>query len=165
MFKLIYYFFVILIIGITILVLLSAFLGENNFKFLVVKSGSMEPSIKMGSLVMIKREKEYTLGDVITFSNPKKPQELITHRIVNIEKLNSQKFYTTKGDANGEPDPKKVAKREVRGKVLFSVPYLGYLVDFVKKPLGFVLVVIVPAVLIILDETRNIFREIKIKRI
>ena len=110
---------------------------------------------------MVKPAKDYKIGDIITFKNPKKPKELISHRIVNIENSENKIFYTTKGDANEDPDTEKVAKDEVFGKVLFSVPYLGYAVDFAKKPIGFALIIIIPAAVVIFDEAKNIWQEIK----
>jgi len=58
-----------------------------------------------------------------------------------------------------------VSKSEIIGKVLFSVPYLGYAVDFAKKPLGFALIILVPAAIIIGDEIKKIFGEVKKKKI
>ena len=76
----------------------------------------------------------------------------------------SQPRYITKGDANNAPDQEEITKREIIGKVLFSVPYLGYAVDFAKKPLGFSLIIIIPASIIIFDEIKKIFGEIKKKK-
>lgn len=161
LFKTIYYIFITFIAVIALLLIISVFPITGNFKVLVVQSGSMEPAIKMGGLVMIKPVADYKINDVITFTNPKKPQELTSHRIVNLEVIDGKTFYATKGDANENPDTRKVAKDEVVGKVLFDVPFVGYAVDFAKKPLGFALLIIVPAVLVIIDEVKNIFREVK----
>jgi len=51
------------------------------------------------------------------------------------------------------------------GKVLFSVPFVGYAVDFAKKPMGFALIIVVPAAIIIYDEIKKIIQELKIKRL
>ena len=164
LFKIIYYLFFAFVIVIGILLIVSVFPITGNFKFLIVQSGSMEPTIKLGSVLMVKPAKDYKIGDIITFKNPKKPKELISHRIVNIENSENKIFYTTKGDANEDPDTEKVAKDEVFGKVLFSVPYLGYAVDFAKKPIGFALIIIIPAAVVIFDEAKNIWQEIKKKK-
>ncbi|GAH60569.1 unnamed protein product, partial [marine sediment metagenome] len=87
-----------------------------------------------------------------------------THRVYDIKVVEGEPYYITKGDANNTPDQKEVYEREIIGKVLFDVPYLGYAVDFAKKPLGFALIILVPAGIIILDEMRKIVREIKRKR-
>jgi hypothetical protein len=54
-----------------------------------------------------------------------------------------------------------VAPRNILGKVLFSIPYFGYIVDFARKPVGFALIIGIPALLIIGDELRKIFVETK----
>jgi signal peptidase len=73
--------------------------------------------------------------------------------------------YITKGDANNAPDQKVVLKKEILGKVLLDIPYLGYAVDFIKKPLGFALIILIPAGIIISDEIKKIFKEIKKNKI
>jgi len=69
-------------------------------------------------------------------------------------------FYTVKGDANEEADAEKVPRENVIGKVLFSIPFLGYTLDFAKKPVGFLLLIWVPAIMIIWEEIRTIKNEI-----
>ena len=83
-----------------------------------------------------------------------------THRIFEIKENNGQKIFITKGDANNSPDMKEVLANEVKGKVLFSLPYIGYAVDFAKKPFGFMLIIIIPAAAIISDEIRKIKAEV-----
>ena len=159
--KIIYYVFVAFLTVIALLLIVSVFPIPGNYKVMTVLSGSMEPAIKMGSVVVIKPQEEYKVGDVITFGSYSKTKPPITHRIYQIKEVNGKKVYITKGDANNAPDQKEVAKRDVVGKVLFSVPYLGYAVDFAKKPVGFMLIVIIPAIIIIYDEVKNIWQEIK----
>lgn len=133
----------------------------GNIEVKIVQSGSMEPAIKTGALSVIKPSSRYSVGDVIMFGPDTKTQVPTTHRIVADEVRSGVFYYTTKGDANEDPDPQAVAQSEVIGKVLFSIPYLGYLLDFAKKPVGFALLVGVPAVLVIFGELEKIWREIK----
>ena len=72
-------------------------------------------------------KEELTIGDVIVYSNER---GFTIHRIV---KLNENSLIT-KGDANNAPDQKEIPKKEIIGKVLVSVPFVGYAVDFAKKP-------------------------------
>ncbi|MCH7604785.1 signal peptidase I [Patescibacteria group bacterium] len=139
----------------------SVFPITGNFQLLVVQSGSMEPSIKTGGLVVIKPAAEYNVGDVITFGTGTRKETAITHRIYEKEVDNGRISYVTKGDANDSSDSNKVLKEDVIGKVLFSVPFFGYVVDFAKKPMGFALIIGVPATLIIGDEVRKISTEVK----
>ena len=133
----------------------------GNVKLKIVQSGSMEPAILTGSVVIIKPSPVYEVGEVITFGADTKTQVPTTHRVVSIQGEGAQTQYQVKGDSNEEADPELVKGREVIGKVLFAVPYAGYLLDFAKKPLGFALLVGVPAVLVILGELGKIWGEVR----
>lgn len=159
-FKTIYYLILAVIAVVAVFLILSVVPIKGGYKTLVVLSGSMEPKIHTGSIVAIKPEKEYNVGDVITFGENTKTKAPTTHRIFEIKDDNGTKTYTTKGDANNAPDQKPVTQSEIIGKVLFSVPYVGYGVAATQKPIGFMLIIIVPAVIIIYDEALNIKKEI-----
>ena len=160
-FKIIYYIFLAFIVLIALLLVVSVFPITGNYKLMIVQSGSMEPTIKMGSVVMVKPTQDYKTGDIISFGKYSRIKAPTTHRIHDIRVVDSQPRYITKGDANNAPDQEEITKREIIGKVLFSVPYLGYAVDFAKRPLGFSLIIIVPAAIIIIDEIKNIYKEVK----
>jgi len=149
------------IIAVAILILISVFPVTGNHKILVVKSGSMEPHIKTGSVVFVSPRKEYNIGDVITFAGRGNTESSTTHRIADIEDANGNKSFITKGDANNANDTNTVSSENVIGKVLFSVPYFGYAVAAAKQPLGFALLIIVPAALIIIEEVGKIRKELR----
>ena len=155
--KIVYYAFLGFLGIIALAIISTLFPIPGNFQVLVVQSGSMEPDIPTGSVVIIKPTTEYGIGDVITFGPVSRVKPPTTHRIVEAQ----GETYKTKGDANNNIDPQAVEKRHVLGKVLFDVPYLGYILDFARQPLGFALIIGVPAVLIIGDEIRKIFVETK----
>lgn len=162
--KIIYYSFLGLITIVAILLIVSVLPITGDIKFLVVESGSMEPSIKMGSVVVVKPEQDYKKGDVITFYSPPGAKVPTTHRVYGTEMVSGQIEYITKGDANDTPDRESVKKKYILGKVLIAIPYLGYGVAFVKKPIGFLLVILVPTFIIIFGEIKNIYAEIKKKQ-
>lgn len=114
---------------------------------------------------MVKPMEDYKIDDVISFGEVTRTESPTTHRIYDMKVTEGKISYITKGDANNNPDQKEVPKNEVIGKVLFSVPFVGYAVDFAKKPIGFALIIIVPAAIIIGDEIRKIFGEVKKKKI
>jgi signal peptidase I len=148
-----------LVIVFSLLIILSS-LNIGGFKMYVVKSGSMEPKIHTGSVVFDKGQKDYGVGDIITFklANSK---DTVTHRIFEVKPdAKNQIFYQVKGDANNSPDPELVAQNNVIGKTNFSIPLLGYLVGFVKSLPGLVILIIIPAVIIVYDEVTNIHTEI-----
>lgn len=154
---------VVIFLAIAGLLLLSRFSVPGlNFQVLVVQSGSMEPAIKTGSVVFVTPNNLYVEGDIITFRRGLSRLEVpITHRIAAVEVIEGELVYTVKGDANEYADTEKVLAGEVLGKVKFHIPYLGILIDSAKTPLGFVGLIILPALLIIGDEVRKIWHEIK----
>jgi signal peptidase I len=102
-----------------------------------VLSGSMEPSLPVGSVAITERVRTSSLevGDVITFREPDDPAQLVTHRIVSITKEDGRLRYETKGDANDAKDPWKVTLRGHHSYlVIADVPYLGYVVTTVRHP-------------------------------
>ena len=160
-FNTIYYIVLGAIIFVALLLIISTFPITGNIKTLSVLSGSMEPTIHTGSVVVIKPESNYKIGDVITFGKNTKTDIPTTHRIAEMKIVSGEAVYKTKGDANNTEDSTETPQKEVIGKVLFSIPYLGYIVDFVKKPIGLMLVIVIPAVIVIYDELRKIGKEVK----
>ncbi|MCK5081214.1 MAG: signal peptidase I [Candidatus Moranbacteria bacterium] len=159
LFRFIYYIFIICLIGVAVILFLSAY-PKGKYKSFIVLSGSMEPAIKTGSVVLVHESDNYQIGDVITFGEASKTKTPTTHRIVDINRDGDEEKYITKGDSNNAEDNKQISKDEVIGKVLFSVPYVGYAVSAAQKPVGFVLIIVVPAVIIIYDEILNIKKEV-----
>ncbi len=159
-FKIIYYLILAAIAVVALFLIFSVVPIKGGYKTLVVLSGSMEPKIKMGSVAAVKPVKEYEVGDMITFGENTKTKTPTTHRIYEIKEADGVKSYITKGDANNAPDQKPVSEKEILGKVLFSVPYIGYAVNAAQKPIGFMLIVVVPAVIIIYEEVKKIQIEI-----
>lgn len=156
-----YYVFVAIVLFVAVIILASILPIPGKLEIKIVKSGSMEPTIKTGALVVIKPESSYKIGDVITFGKDTKTEVPTTHRIVADRVENGMLIYTTKGDANEDKDTKEIKKDEIIGKNIFSVPYLGYIMDFAKQPLGFALLVGLPALYIVYDEVTKILVEIK----
>ena len=162
-FKYIYYVLLGFIVLIALLLVFSTIPIPGNFKTMIVLGGSMEPAIKMGSIVIVKPAEDYKIGDIITFQR-RGEAEMTTHRIMDIRVEGGKPVYTTQGDANNAPDMREVKENEVIGKALFSIPYLGYAVDFAQRPIGFAIIIIVPAVMIIGDEIKKIIKEVKKKK-
>jgi len=158
-FKTVYYLILAAVAIVALFLIFSVVPVKGGYKTLVVLSGSMEPKIHVGSVVAVKPVGEYKVGDVITFGENTKTKTPTTHRIAEVKEDGGVKSYITKGDANNAPDQKPVAQGEILGKVLFSVPYVGYAVNAAQKPVGFMLIVIVPAVIIIYEEIRSIKKE------
>ena len=132
---------------------------SKTYRAYIVQSGSMAPALPVGSVVITKSEQAYGKGDIVTFSHDGKTQT--THRINAVEFEGSEPVFTTKGDANEERDTTEISHQKVIGKVLVSVPYLGYAVEAAKRPYGFLAIIVIPALIVIYDEGVKIFKEVK----
>lgn len=105
------------------LLLLVSFFSTGT-KATIVRSGSMEPAIKTGSMVIIVPQEEYGVGDVIDFISPRIGHNI--HRIIYVVEDKGTTYFVTKGDALEFPDNYRVPSQEVKGKVVADFPYLGY---------------------------------------
>jgi len=159
--KIVYYTFGVFVVVVTLLLIGSALPIPGNYKIFSVRSGSMVPAIKQGSVIIVKPVSKYKVGDVITYGAWGKTKDPITHRIYDIKITEGEPVYIVKGDANDDPDPRGVAQEGIIGKVFFSVPYIGYVLVAVQKPIGFAVIIIVPALAIMYDEVRKILKEVK----
>ena len=164
-FKIVTKIFYAVIFLVIALLLFALFPIKGNYQIKIVKSGSMEPSIRVGSIVVIKPSTNYTVGDVVTFGKDTKTDIPTTHRIISSRAQNGVIMFTTKGDANEDNDTTEIKQNDVHGKVLFDVPFFGYIIDLARKPLGFAVLIILPAIIVIYDEGMKIFREIKKMRL
>lgn len=143
-------------------------------RVLVVKSGSMTPAINVGSLIFISPENsiiapiaaeipKYFPQDIVMFKKAGS-SNFITHRIINWYEKNGAVFYKTKGDANNTADSDLISQNNVFGKVAFSIPYIGYAVDFARMPYGYFLLIILPCMYIIFSQIMVLFSEFDRKK-
>lgn len=121
-----------------------------------VLSGSMSPTYPVGSLLVVGQidASDVRAGMPIVFEDPLEPGRLVTHRVVGPVPEDASAFRT-RGDANAAIDPAAVPARLVRGRVLWSVSVLGGVLDWLKWPNGFILLVGVPGALLALSEARR----------
>uniref|UniRef100_UPI003AB12C01 signal peptidase I n=1 Tax=Allofournierella sp. TaxID=1940256 RepID=UPI003AB12C01 len=128
-----------------------------GFKPFIVLSGSMEPNIMTGDLV-ITREVDpagLQVGDVIAF---REGQSVITHRIIETQQVDGQRQFVTKGDNNNTQDSRLVPYSAVEGKYLMRISSLGDFAMFLQTPVGLILFVGVPLIgFIIYDILRRKF--------
>lgn len=94
----------------------------------VVLSGSMEPALSVGDLLIFTEEESYEVGDVVVYQSGRTP---VVHRIIALD----AEMVTTQGDANNTADePFEV--QLIKGKVVTVVPLVGHLIWALKTPLG-----------------------------
>lgn len=132
--------------------------GQNKkdlFSAYTIVSPSMVPAINVLDVVVnmrVNNPEDLEKGDIITFisTDYRYSGVLVTHRIVNIDKTSSGEYlYTTKGDNNNTQDSSRISFDEIYGKVLFRIPKIGYIQYYLSSILGWVAIIIVPAVMII----------------
>ena len=132
-----------------------------NWHVNAVLTGSMEPAIKVGSLVVTRpvEPEEVAFGDIIVFRPVSVGENMITHRVISIGQSSSL-YFETKGDANDKPDPFTVPAQNLIGKICFVAPYWGFFTEFLKTPIGFLLAVVIPGVVIVTSYILAILRAI-----
>ena len=131
----------------------------------IVQSGSMEPAITTGSVVIIQDRERYEVGDIITFGGDQSPDGLpTTHRIIEDRLQDGELVFITQGDANDSPDVEPIRPEGIRGTVIFDIPILGFILDFARQPLGFALLIGIPAAFIVFEESSNIYHMLRSKR-
>lgn len=101
----------------------------------VVLSGSMEPKIAVGDLILIREADSYAVGDIVVYQSG---TISVVHRIVSID----GETVTTRGDANNSDD-KPFPVSEIKGEVFGIIPLLGYLVWMLKSPIGIIVTIAV----------------------
>ncbi len=119
----------------------------------VVITGSMEPSIQAGSIIIVKKEQQYYPGDIITF---KKGMADITHRIISSEVIQNKPYYQTKGDVNTAIDTSYVSRDLVSGKMILHIPLAGKFVLFLKTVPGLFLCIIFPGIMFLITEFSDV---------
>ncbi|HHT15495.1 MAG TPA: signal peptidase I [Clostridiales bacterium] len=127
------------------------FLGYKPF---IVLSGSMEPTISEGDLILtcaLKEGQTLQKDDIIAYRYGQ--ESVITHRIVEVQQGEHGPVYITQGDNNNAVDRDPVTPPMVEGIYLYRVAGLGRVAMFLQTPLGLVLVVGGPFLLYLLADT------------
>ena len=112
----------------------------------VVLSGSMEPALSVGDLLIVREAPAYHPGDVVVYQSGRMP---VVHRILSMD----GEFAVTQGDANNAPD-EPVALSAIKGRVVLSVPLVGYAFLALKTPVG-IIVAVAAAVLLVEGSFRS----------
>ncbi len=139
------------------------------FNLYTIVSPSMEPNIKVYDVILVKRvknESDLKIGDVITFHTNvyNTGGYTVTHRIYDIIKAEDGTKYITKGDNNQRPDDGEISFKDIVGKEQFKIAGLGRIQFFVSSKLGWLFVILIPAMGIILTDIIKLKRIIKIKK-
>jgi signal peptidase I len=128
---------------------------------LTVMSGSMEPAIHTGDVVVSRQvhPDEVRRGDIVSFRDPERGGLLVTHRVRTITRKGDKFTFVTKGDANNSSERWRVAKTERIGHTMFRLPALGRGLAFAHTRKGIVLLVMIPLALMGILEIASIWRD------
>jgi signal peptidase len=124
-----------------------------------VMSGSMEPAISTGDVVVERRIRpsQARAGDIVTF-NYSPRHELITHRVRSVRTRGAVASFVTQGDANTGMEHWSVKADGTIGRVVYRVPRVGYALVWMRHPVARLLLVVLPAILLGLLELVRIWR-------
>ena len=139
-----------------LLIVLPRALGLET---LVIATGSMTPAFNAGDIALVDERVEpgdIQLGNVITYFGPE--GVVTTHRVVTIRYQDGQPTFLTKGDGNNSPDDYIVPADALIARAEVRLPYLGWVVEFIKRREVVMAAVLVPAILIVLNELVNVGR-------
>ena len=131
-----------------------------GYKPVAVYSGSMVPTLRVGSLAVDRSvpSASVRVGDVITFADPYVHGRLVTHRVVRIFHTHRGLAYRTKGDANATRDPWTIRLAGRVGRTSFSVPYAGYALWYLHTREVRTGLILVAALLLLTWMLRRIWR-------
>jgi signal peptidase I len=158
----------LLMLSLAIVVISSKASGGSpsimGYELKTVLSGSMEPTFQTGSIIAIKPTsdagKSYKKDDVIIFKEA--DDKIVTHRIVEVKEANGKISYITKGDNNNANDLNPVLSQNVIGQYTdFTIPYVGYLLDYANSKAGAALLLIIPGVILLIYSGISIFGAIR----
>lgn len=133
------------------------------FSVYTIVSPSMTPLIKVYDVIVnlkVDNPSDLKVGDIITFKSTSALtyDMTITHRIDDVQIVNGEYQYTTKGDANNISDMSPALYKNVIGKARLKLPGLGKVQMFVASKFGWFLAVIVPALLILMSDITKLYR-------
>ncbi len=131
-----------------------------GIKTYVIVSGSMMPNLNIGDIAIIKEEKTENLkkGDIISFRRGKL---VITHRIENVIITDGNREYVTKGDNNNVQDNEMVKEKEIEGKLIAKIPYLGKLTLILKNETVIIMFFIIYYIYLVKNHQLNKKKEIR----
>jgi len=128
-----------------------------GYSYSIIVSGSMEPTQNINDLIITKEKNIYEVNDIITFKSGNK---FVTHRIIEA----TDDGFITKGDANNVADTKIVTNEEIEGSIVFVIPKAGVLIEWVRSPLGVMIMVIVIIMLVTVPYLTRKYKENKERR-
>jgi signal peptidase I len=105
--------------------------GMLGFRPSIISSGSMTPALQVGDIIITIEASpdDIKIGDIIQYSGE---NEIIAHRVVDIQKEGNTRFFITQGDNNNVPDQNPVHPSQIVGKLVLTIPKLGWVSIAIK---------------------------------
>ena len=123
-----------------------------GIKTYVIISGSMEPNLNIGDIVIAKETNEIQENDIICF---RQGQGVVTHRVAEKTEIEGKVEYKTKGDNNNVEDSGTITDSVIEGKVIGKIPYAGNITMLLQKKAIIVLLIIALYVYLIFTNGRK----------
>jgi signal peptidase I len=141
----------ILGIGIVIVTLLLIPLipvVDQWYQLVIVKSGSMEPWLPVGSVAIYQAKNDYDPGEIIAYHQGDGDEiKLIIHRLTKKQTQDHQTTYFTQGDATQYLSPKPIFAGQIKGKVIGVIPRLGFVLSWIKSKAGIAVLMLLSLIL------------------
>lgn len=140
-----------------------------KFSIYTIVSPSMVPTINVYDMIVnfkVDSPAEVSNGDIITFNSTSNISNglTITHRVQDVQIVNGEYEYVTKGDNNSVADPSPASYKNIIGKTAFRLKGLGKVQKFVSSVYGYLLIITIPALLIIIKNIYNIIKYKNVKK-
>lgn len=121
--------FIVAALAALVLVVVPMATGSQTY---TVLTNSMAPKYAPGTFLVVKPTPfaDLRVGDIITYQIESGKPAVISHRIITVQSTQSgERVFTTKGDNNSLADAGLVHAQQVRGKLLYAVPYVGFVAN------------------------------------
>jgi len=164
---------VVLMIFITVSLFVMKLMGDTptifGFNFYYIVTESMEPDLEVGDVILSKEVSDYSsleVGDVVTYKGEvgSYANKLITHQIIEIKDDDPNNIiFVTKGTNPKSPIDPEISQDQIVSKMIFEVPLLGKLMQLINKPIGFILLIVLPLSIFLFIEIKNFIFTLKSK--
>lgn len=156
---------VVLMIFITVSLFIMKLAGDTptffGYNLYYIVTESMEPDLEVGDIILSKEVTDYSsleIGDVITYQGEvgSYANKLITHQIIDIDASNPNNIiFTTKGTNPMSTVDPLIEQDQIVSKMVFEIPLLGKLMQLINKPIGFILLIVIPLAICLFKEIKN----------
>jgi len=148
---------ILVLLVIVAMPIICTMIPTGPVRFMTVTGTSMEPTITASDIIVVDTAKaQPVVGDIVSYHHTFEENQrfIVTHRVVGVEKGG----YRTRGDAYTKADSYIVAPEDILGVMRFKIPYLGGIVHFAGTSNGLLSLVIFPALILIVQELREIIQ-------